>query len=72
MLPFKFRSNKIQEIEFRNVFKGVDVLGNYRMEIRYTKPRYSDNDPFEEVVFLSDPLEDSAQPCFEISSQNVT
>ena len=44
MLPFKFRTNKIQEIEFRNVFQGVEILGNYVMEIKYNKPRHIDDD----------------------------
>jgi hypothetical protein len=42
------------------------------MEIKYNKPRHIDDDSSEEIVFTSDPLQDSAQPCFEISSQNVT
>ena len=72
MLPFKFRTNKIQEIEFRNVFQNAQSLGQYYMEISYFKPRHMGEEKTEEIVFSSDTLGDSAQPCFEISSQNVT
>jgi hypothetical protein len=38
------------------------------MEISYFKPRHLGEEQGEEIVFTSETLGDSAQPCFEISS----
>ena len=49
MLPFKYRTHRIKEIEFRNVFKEAQVDQNlsplnrkYFMEIEYKSPQYKD------------------------------
>ena len=58
MLPFKFRTNKIQEIEFRNVFQNIDIKtkGNhsYFMEVSYEKPAHNlDEANSPEIVTFS-------------------
>jgi hypothetical protein len=43
MLPFRYRTNKIQKIEFRNLHG--DLYRKYYLEVEYVKPATSDRPP---------------------------
>ncbi len=80
MLPWKFRTNKIQEISFRNTFKGSIDLGinaSYRIELTYAKPTFNQGQQAEEGATSSGNLnlgrkdsESMSTPCLDLNSKS--
>ena len=69
MLPFKYRTNKIQKIEFRNLH--FDSYGKYFMQVEYMRAATAERLQ-EKVVFESDECsENCISPSFELSNNSV-
>ena len=82
MLPFKYRTHRIKEIEFRNVFKDAQVDSGlaplnrkYYMEIEYWVLPCSEGESPVTKIITSDvcSMEESSCifPSFELSKESV-